>query len=275
MVECSDVHTGAIEQPAHGKRVIGSGRHGTIELDLASMLVCKRLHDDADPAHLQREYSYLERFSLVLADVPSLSCPAPVAMSIAENSLWMTYCEGFRVDHLLEDSSCEIDQDINYIACLAEFGLFRFTEEFSEPLYSLGPQNMLYDTMSRTLSLIDFTSAREFDLADPTRHQYEISLGCFMGISIYRTLRPATVRNRTYAERNDRITRALLERAMQRRNLELDVVRAVSAESFRRLGSPGSLTRRTWYRTLVKPFFRARSGRLLSDLQSGLGSCEG
>lgn len=269
MSEHSLADVGQLNQQGAQPVVIGRGAHATIELDSVSMLVCKQFHtpDATTAAQLaRREFDYLQRFSAALADEPYLQCPKPVRLEPEQGRVWMEYCPGSSLEHALETSNDTILEHLPHIAGQIAIAVQRYIAEFDEPYDDLTTNNMLYDPATRTLSLVDFASpvfSRHFG---PERSPLELSLGTFIGVTTYHTVRPATCRNKIYWERQERLSLALLDSLSACGDLSPLLVRHASAAVYTSVGRRGRPLRQLWYATVGQALFNRRSNALIARL---------
>lgn len=245
---------------------VGHGAQGTVTLDTISGVVCKQFYTPDAAELAQREFDNLRRFSAALAGHPFVRCPEPVRVDAEQGKVWMTYCPGSQLDHIMASSNAEIDEHLDHIAAQITAAMESYIAEFDEPYYSINLWNMLYDMPTRALHPIDLTSMSRERL-----HRFEaghapldISLGKYIGASIYDSVRPATWRNHTYWKRQERLSRAVLARLHGYHELDLSLVEKLSHVAYDSMARKGSPTRRLWYATAGQFLFNSRSSAIIA-----------
>lgn len=277
------MHDRSLQQPGHRgesgarPREIGRGSHGTIQLDPDTMVVCKRLsiEDPEMAASLaRREFAYLERFSAALRSQPFVRCPEPVSVDPDHGVLRMTYCPGVRLDDALADGNDAVLRDLDHIAEQIAIGVDRFIDEFGEPCFSLSTNNMVFDPTTRTLYLIDFTSARELPGINPSEVPVDVSLGCFIGVTTYHTvrIRPPTWVDRGYWRRQQRFSVAVLRALGSTRAVSPALVREIARHTYRTLAIHGRPLRRLWYSSIGRMLFTIRSESVIRGVEMPMRS---
>lgn len=240
---------------------IGRGAQGTIVLDTASGIVCKQFYTPDASELAQREFDCLQRFSAALAGHPLLHCPKPVGVDPAQGKIWMTYCPGSQLDHILAAAGGDIDEHLTHIAGQIAIAIECYIAEFNEPYYSINLWNMLYDMPTRELHPIDLTSMSRDRLHhfEANHAALDVSLGKYIGTSIYDSVRPATWRNQTYWKRQTQLSGAVLALLNDRHDLDLSLIREISHVAYDSIANKGKPARRLWYRTVGQLLFNHRS----------------
>lgn len=245
---------------------------GTTELDTDTLLVRKQFRS-SDAAELaQREFDALRRFSAALAGQPFLRCPEPVRLDPEQGKIWMTYCPGEQLHHLVETSSV-IEDDLDHIAGQIAIAVESYVAEFHEPYYDLAAWNMLYHGPTRTLSLVDFARAGRERLRHPDFQQapVDVSLGCLIGTTVYHTVRArrASWRKKDYWQRQERLTRDVLAQLDSRHDLRPSIVHRVSHSMYDAMGKQrGRPRRRLWFWTAGQILFDRRCNALISVVRT-------
>lgn len=258
----------SVSANAQESRELGRGWEGIVELDPETMIVTKRfVSGDASEsaARATREYDCLLRFSALLESKQFLNCPFPVAADPYLGTVRMTYCEGDPLDMLLAGPGEEIVNHLDHIAEQISIAVDCFVDHFSEPYFDLTTMNMLYDQASRVLSLVDFTLPRVYPGVDSDTSRHEISLGSFVGVTTYHTVRPATLGNRQFWLRQQYLSRATLRAFALKRVLMLATVRRVSDLTYQSMGGWGSARRRLWFATVGRTFYVRRRNAVLTQ----------
>ena len=237
--------------------IIGSGKHGRVELDVTRNVVAKHYNDSDAASVMQREHDILSRFGQALAGQTHVRCPQALDIDHSAGTLQMTYCAGTPIDELLADPESSIDNDLNHIARQVHIAMTTFVGEFGTPYYDLAPWNMLYQPETRILSMVDFASdgyfGQRFD-----HIPVEASLGKLTGGSLYQVVRPANWRNSRYRDRQRELISSVLALVRQHDSVDLSRVAALSALTYNAMGKQGRFTRQLWYRTVGHVLYTRR-----------------
>jgi hypothetical protein len=246
---------------------LGRGRHGVVEYDRESNLVCKRLimSETEDAGQFaQREFDHLKRLSLALLPHSKVSCPSPVSIDRKNAAVWMTYCPGERVDQFL-DRAEETGTHLDNIGRQTAVALRAFIEEFKEPWFSLSAHNMIYEAETGVLSVFDFTKPRSFDAISSKDYPYEISLGCYLAATTRFTVSPVRWAKREFWNRQCHLSTAIVKNVSEDQKLNGAIVEQVNSSEYRRLGLKDKrLSRRLWYSTAGWTLFHRRSRDIIT-----------
>jgi hypothetical protein len=242
--------------------------HHTVAFDPASMLVCKRARASVAaeaPEQAKREYDYLQRFSAVLAPEPYLHCPRPVRVEPEQGRIWMTYCPGSQLHHVLAESNDDIKAHLDHLAEQVARAVVLYVREFDEPYHDLTTWNMLYQPSIRTLSLVDFAGrSRSRHAGDQA--SLEASLGYFIGSSTYHTVRArrASLLNLAYWNRQERLAVEVLRILTASYGLCPSPMRQVSSREYRYLAGRGGIRRHLWLATVGQVLFTRRRNTIIA-----------
>ncbi|HUG15038.1 MAG TPA: hypothetical protein VMM78_08450 [Thermomicrobiales bacterium] len=244
---------------------LATGYHGTVELDHASRLVCKTYHAPDGGELAQQEFDRLTHFSRAIADQPFITCPTPDHVDIAAGQLWMTFCDGDRLNNILYRSGALSDNDIDHIANQIAISFVRYVEVLNEPVYDPGLWNMLYNSSTRVLCLLDFADPAGKIGAATDVSPLDVTLGEFVGRSTFDTIRPATCMNGYYARSQRRIATIVLQAVRARMAVQPNTITTVADLAYRRHAWFGVLRRDLWFRTVGRMLYRRRSRSIVQQ----------
>jgi hypothetical protein len=255
---------------------IGRGRHGTVEFDPTSMLVCKRFVGAAGAgARAEREFDQLTRVSAAFASEPFLTSPSPVRVEPDHGRIWMTHCRGERLDLQLAGSD-EIDSHIEHLADQIAIAAMRYVDEIREPWHSLNCQNIIYERSTRVLCMFDFASSSLAPGVDAEQDALEISLGRYLATVVHSTLRIRRLSSgeRVNRVRQERLFCAVLKRVASTREIRAAAIQAVSDDLYDYMTRQRRGFRGRWFKTVGRMAFRRRRdrliGRVLGDRLTGV-----
>lgn len=259
----------SLARPGSGFISLDQGTHAEIEIDPATMVVCKRFRaGDVEEAIClaQREYDYLLRYSNVLAQHRYVRCPEP--LSCERGVLFMTFCRGVRLDDLLRTAPQSTVEDIPHIAAQVALALRQYVSEFGEPCYDLSFNNMIYEKETGTLSLLDFTVPHVMQQFDPDSGVFEVSLGALIGYSTFFTVRPRLWRYRQYWVVQKSLISAIMTELQRDQILDFTRISRVSDLAFASLAIRGSFGRKLYYGTVGTALYRLRRRSLMKPLEN-------
>jgi hypothetical protein len=243
------------------------GSDGTVEISADRGAVTKRFHAaDLDEARTlaKREFDFLARFSSELECEPSIGCPAPLGWE--PGVVRMSHARGTPIHELLmEDSQLDSDQ-IEHIGAQVARALKIYCATFDEPYFDLAPNNILYEPETGCLNFVDFTIPKVLRNVDRTLGHYEISLGSFIGYSLYYTVRPATWRRLSYWGRFHELLASVLANMTAECHVTRSAVNLVASRAYRSIGPVGPVARRAWYGTVGAALYWHRSHQVLDAL---------
>lgn len=243
------------------------GPNSTVSIDFASGQVFKRLsgQDEHVVAGLVRhEFDCLKRYSRRLEDYAYLRCPAPISCDQSQGLVQMQYCSGERLDHALAAADGALDAHLDHIADQLATGLLLYLDEFDEPYFDLGIHNVLYDRETRIVSLVDFSSRRRSLDGWQAQNYLDVSIGSFIGISLFWTVRPSTWMNGPFWRSVEHLSKGVIDRLGDDHPLNHRQLRSVSRFVYKFTALHGRLLRQAWYQTAGRALFIHRRHVILS-----------
>lgn len=250
-----------IDQPVTGPEIIGQGQQAIVELDRVSMVVTKQFRDTESQEAVsasEREFDCLARLSRAFAELPHVSCPAPVSFDPERGLVEMTYCPGRVLDTIVNEPDGWIDEHLAHIARQIADGVYVYVREIEEP-FDLAIVNFLYDAETRNLSFVDVSSppnAREFVVPGQPLHS---SLGLFVGSSIYIASHWEDLFHPWYWNRIRHLVLAVLQRIGERTEIDPALVMRIAHGSWNAsLRAERRVHRYVWYATAGRTFSVSR-----------------
>lgn len=207
----------------------------------------------------RREFDRLRLLHRELASVDLVSVPRPVALESDPPVIWMERATGLPMSVLLANRTDPPIEPAEIGGPLAR-GLTRCLDAIGEPYYDFCPQNVVCDPHEPSLSLVDFGIPR--NLPDEVRNMdpLTVSLGTFLGWSLYDLSRPSRLAHLSTGHPYIRTLRAVLDHLDDRAEMNgvsPDGLSRTAYLTFRRLGSGGGRLRGYWYRLLACRWFTA------------------
>jgi hypothetical protein len=233
--------------------VIGHGGEATVQLDRAAHTVTK-VYSCADPEKARRaaarEYRILGELHRVLRWVPGLTCPRRVALTERLAGVRMEFRGGLPLAEYLARRHLDPDE-VAWIARTLAQGLHAYVIATGEAYYDFCPQNILVDAATDELVLVDFGIPEAQRPLHRRFTRMQLSVGNFLGWSVYETLRPANIPVRRVRARLLQTYRAMRDVLCDEGDLgsgDAPHVESVARFTYRRLTARGSALRRAWYR---------------------------
>lgn len=236
------------------------GHDGPVEFDVVNRTVTKTYLDRDHRTAIrkaQREAKHLARLHDALARVDGVSCPRLLAWDESPPPrVVMTLCAGVPLAPFLGGIGGH-DARIPDIAARIHDGLDAYIGVFQEPHYDFCFENMLYDEVGASLTLLDFGIPAGVDGPD-SGAPLEASLGALVGAACYNLSRPTQLfARRTGCVEMLRAVLAGFEDRISRRR-----VCVLARATFSRLTRPGAAFRRSYYRTAGAVIARLYFARL-------------
>jgi hypothetical protein len=233
--------------------VVGQGAEATVHLDRGKRSVTKiyRSADfEAARRAAAREYRLLGQVHEALREVPGLTSPRPIALDESPPSVCMEFHGGLPLAAHVARRRLGADEVARIARALAR-GLRAYVRATGEAYYDFSMQNVLVDDETCELVLVDFG----MPLAQRSLHgrypPMRMSVGNFLGWSIYELARPANLPARLARAQFFLVYRAMIDALFEAGDLGLDdlpQVETVARLTYRNLTALGSPLRRGWYR---------------------------
>lgn len=247
----------------YGEVFIGGGA-ATVRFDPVAGTITK-FYDALQPA--QREYGLLERVHRAFKGDPDLACPLPLEIAAEPPSVRMELCAGLPLSGYLRCNGLGPEQ-LDRLACTLARGLRAYVDATGEAYYDFCPQNALYDPLTGRVVLLDFALPRSLREPGAPIAPVPLSVGNFLGWSLYELARPANVRARPECRQYVHLYRALRAALLKDGTLrdgDFACVEAVARSTYRRVSGRGRVLRRAWYRSYGLLSFLWNSRRLRRD----------
>lgn len=247
--------------------VIGRGAESVVELDQGTSIVTKRYLASGDSSvvqRAQREFDRLSRLSIALDPHPYVCCPKPFCVDLSRVSVKMSYCHGVQVKQLIRESGQLIRPFISHISKQAAIAIECYIEEFSEPIFDLATQNLVFDLKSRILCIVDFTG--EFPFVSPCEDAslFDTSLGSCLALMISHTVRPVFIFRRQYWISHREFLRHIVTEIAQQHDLSANAVTSMSDSVYFQATVRGGPLRKLWFRTIGRVVFVLRRNSVVS-----------
>ena len=230
---------------------IAFGAEGIIWAEPDGQSVRKQYtHPDRGPARARRDYSLLIRLHAAADRAPSgIRAPKPITFLAAEHSIVMERCDGTPLDAYLNERSPGA-VEMRRIARKLNDGLDHVVQTLGEPYHDFSPQNLLWDETTDTLTLLDLGNDRLTRLPGLPTDPYTVSVGCFLGTTVYTGTRPGRRGRLGEIVRNAELFRALADdHRDESGSIDLPGMLRMAWSRFYEMGWAGSPARRAWYLT--------------------------
>lgn len=267
----------ATEAAQSAQLVIGRGSEATVRLDVirgTATKVYRNADLEAARRAAAREYRILGQLHRALRDVPGVSCPRPLGLHASPPGVRMEFCRGVALAEDLARHRLSSAAVTRLSRSMAR-ALHAFVLATGETYYDFSTQNMLIDAESGDLVVVDFGIP---ETQRPLHGHYspmQISVGNFLGWSIYELARPANLSARLARVQYLGAYRAMRDALSEAGDLacgDLAHVESVARFTYRRLTLTGSALRRRWYRSfgaLWLPLALAQARRPWRPMQAG------
>jgi hypothetical protein len=173
-----------------------------------------------------REYQALIVASQVLADIPEVTCPAPIAVDVDRGTLDMEYCSGDQLDVAISKGSW--DQTSSFLKLGDRLGdaMIALADRLPPDQLDFSIRNTLISYDPLRLVLLDFTPRPLPDAVPNDTTSIELAIASFLTSALTYQIRRTTLVKLTHA----RILRKMAARCLGQieRKQDLDRVRIES-----------------------------------------------
>lgn len=239
---------------------IVEGFDGPVEIDVAAQTVTKTfLNPDPAVAGLKakREVEYASRFYAAVADVNGISCPRILQSDFTPPPrVTLQLCPGDTL-WVVVGATRPDDPRLDDIAGRIHDCLEIYVATFPRSRHDFKLENMLYDSDSGVLTLIDFANDAEHEMS--RNFPLDAAVGNWLGRVCYDLVRPSKLRMRNTSYQT------LMRKVLKTFDGEIAQARVhdFAYAAFRMWGPCGTATRRAYYRameTIVVSRYLKRSG---------------
>lgn len=232
--------------------VLGFGAEGIVLADPGGLTVRKRFtHPERGPGRARREFGILQRLAAASDRAPvGVRAPRPVAFLAGEHTVVMERCPGTPLDEYLNTRRPK-PEAVRRIAERLDAGITHVVETLGEPYHDFCPQNVLWDEGAGSVTVLDLGNDRITTDKGLPDEPFTVSMGCFLGTTVYTAARPGRVGRWGDVHRNAQLFRAIVGslRARGHRMPTRDLLR-MAWSRYLEMGLNGSWTRWAWYLTV-------------------------
>jgi hypothetical protein len=254
--------------------VIGRGGEATVHLDRARRTVTKvyRSADfEAARRAAAREFRILGQVYGALREIAGASSPRPIALHETPPAVRMEFRDGPPLAAHLARHRMR-GAEIAQIAGALARALHAYVLATGEAYYDFSLQNTLIDIPAGDIVLVDFGMPQAQRSLHGRYTPMRMSVGNFLGWSLYDLARPASLASRLARTQSFRLYRAMRDALLKAGDLQpedLPQVESVARMTYGNLTRTGPVLRRAWYRmagALWLPWALAQAHR---GLESG------
>jgi serine/threonine protein kinase len=250
-------------EEAHPAHMLHDGPHSVIYRDAGAGTVTK-VYRDAPHRTPQEaaevEFARMQRYHRALSSADGVLCPRPVARGERDGRWYLRMEEvpGTALLQLMHDRTRPPPRAVaRHIACALEV----YAEAFDEPHYGLKPQDILVDTASGRVAVLDFEPCSKPSYLSGTGnelHPAAASAAILLGLALHLAAAPHQLRTPRAARWLVEVAAETVDQTEVAQPEEVrDVVRAIYRKRYEK---GGKLHRQLWYQLrwvdLAGPFAR-------------------